>query len=66
MVLDVSCDKRSVVVDEFKLIAPLAPVNLDGAVAVGAVNGVAGFLVAVEDNIRITDRARVFLHGKAP
>ncbi len=66
MVLDVSCDKRSVVVDEFKLITPLAPVNLDGAVAVGAVNGVTGFLVAVKENIRITDRARVFLHGKAP
>jgi hypothetical protein len=66
MVLEVYCEKLSVVVDEFKFITCLTAVNLDGTVAVGAVDGVSGRLIAIEGDIRITDRARIIFHGKAP
>ena len=55
-----------IVVNKFKIFAPLDSIDLNAAVTIGAVQVVTGLLVPVHQEIRLADRASVIFHGLSP
>jgi hypothetical protein len=51
-----------IVVNKFKIFAPLDSIDLNAAVTIGAVQVVTGLLVPVHQEIRLADRASVIFH----